>query len=210
MSLLELPWELVDMIVESLSVSDRVALSGTCRAFRARYWKPKLRLSLNTYCRSIEGIRWLMEHPEQWSRWKGRVCRWAECSLDLRVLKFAREQGCPWEFPTELDDDDIDENGEEAVVVGQKAAEAGDLEILKWIRDNGYRFNRFFDRLVCRAAAKGGHLEIIMWLMEQGSPWDRGVCDSAARGGHLEVLKWLHYHGCPWGTTTCAAAAGVN
>ena len=57
---------------------------------------------------------------------------------------------------------------------------AGKLDILKWIREDDYRFTGD----VCTAAAKGGHLEVLKWL-----PWSEITPSRAAEGGHIENLK---------------------
>jgi hypothetical protein len=55
------------------------------------------------------------------------------------VLKWARENGCPWDEDT---------------CAG--AAECGHLEVLKWARTNGCPW----DGRTCVHAAEGGHLEM--------------------------------------------------
>jgi hypothetical protein len=57
----------------------------------------------------------------------------------LETLKWARENGCPWDEETCAD-----------------AAEGGHLETLKWAREHGCPW----DELTCASAAKGGHLEV--------------------------------------------------
>ena len=95
----------------------------------------------------------------------------------LRRLKYAHENGCPW-----------DKRACEA------AAEGGHLECLKYLHENGC----LWDKSACQAAAEGGHLESLKYLHENGCPWDeRACCQAAAEGGHLESLKYLHENGCP-------------
>jgi hypothetical protein len=57
----------------------------------------------------------------------------------LEVLKWARENGCPWDEQT-----------------CSSAATGGHLEVLKWARANGCPWERVGR---ARLAAKGGHLE---------------------------------------------------
>ena len=66
------------------------------------------------------------------------------------------------------------------------AAYGGHLETLKWLRENGCRWNEW----TCAYAAKGGHLELLKWARANDCPWDESTCANAAEGGHLEVLKW--------------------
>ena len=83
------------------------------------------------------------------------------------------------------------------------AAEEGQLEILKWLRANDFRW----DSRTCQWAAKCGHLEVLQWARANGCPWDEWTCTGAAEGGHLEVLQWARANGCPWNDNTCAFAA---
>jgi hypothetical protein len=109
----------------------------------------------------------------------------------LDVLKWAREQGCPWEEG-----------------ICRDAAKLGHLEMLQWARAHGCPWN---DRMMTRYAASRGKLEVLKWLLEQGVPWDPFTCAEAASGGYgptrardgyLKVLKWLREHHCPWDKQT--------
>ncbi|KAL6075896.1 Ankyrin repeat domain containing protein [Balamuthia mandrillaris] len=82
------------------------------------------------------------------------------------------------------------------------AAEAGQLEVLKWAREQGCPW----DAITCNKAAEGGHLEVLKWAREQGCPWNASTCTAAAEEGHLEVLKWAREQGCPWDTLTFSSA----
>ena len=46
------------------------------------------------------------------------------------------------------------------------AAEAGQHEILKWLRENDFPW----DLETCRYAAAGGHLEVLQWARANGCP----------------------------------------
>ena len=78
--------------------------------------------------------------------------------------------------------------------VGGSAASGGDLEMLKWARENDCPW----DKQTCADAAMGGHLEVLKWARENGCPWDERTCAFAAEGGHLEMLKWARENDCPW------------
>jgi len=47
------------------------------------------------------------------------------------------------------------------------AAEVGNLEILKWARENGCEWT---DK-VCTRAMKGQHFEVLQWARANGCPW---------------------------------------
>ena len=74
------------------------------------------------------------------------------------------------------------------------AAALGQLEILKWLRENNFPW----DEETCRRAASGGHLEVLQWACANGCPWNEDTCKYAANGGHLEVLQWARANGCEW------------
>jgi hypothetical protein len=83
----------------------------------------------------------------------------------LELLKWARENGCDWDWWT-----------------CAYAAKGGHLDVLKWVRQNGCDW----DEWTCIYAAKGGHLEVLKWARESGCPWDEWTCIYAAKDGHLE------------------------
>lgn len=119
-------------------------------------------------------------------QYSSRLCiRSAEFG-NLHVLKWARENGCPWDEATTA-----------------FASRKGHLEVLKWARENGCPW----DESVCIDAAHEGHLEVLKWARENGCPWNENVCINAARGDQLEVLKWARENGCPWNDEVCATAA---
>jgi hypothetical protein len=97
------------------------------------------------------------------------------------------------------------------------AAAQGELEVLKWLVENGFKFSA--DCLA--AAAQGGALECIEYLREIGCPWSNKVAKinmvaGAAlwlpKPGHfnfdtynpvavekyVQVLRYLMETGCPW------------
>ena len=83
------------------------------------------------------------------------------------------------------------------------AARGGNLEMLKYLAKNG----RTWNPKTCSQAAAGGHLEMVKYLHENQCPWNGGTCSFASRGGYLEVLKYAHENGCPWNQVTCSYAA---
>ena len=73
-----------------------------------------------------------------------------------------------------------------------KAAEYGQLDGLKWLRENGCDWNSE----TCIAAAKGGHLSILQWARPKGRcDWDSATYSAAAGGGYLFILQWLRAKG---------------
>ena len=86
----------------------------------------------------------------------------------------------------------------------QMAAYGGQLEVLKWLRDNTCQWNSETTRL---AAYYGGQLEVLKLARAHGCPWDMGTCVNVADGGQLEVLQWAHANGCAWEPEMCTRAA---
>ena len=84
-----------------------------------------------------------------------------------------------------------------------QAAEAGDLDELKKMRDLGF----FWDAWTCCAAAKGGHVQVLKYAHEGGCPWNSWTCLEAAKAGHLDALRYAHQNQCPWDAMTCQSAA---
>lgn len=64
-------------------------------------------------------------------------------------------------------------------------AQFGTLDMLKWAREHGYRW----DARVCASAARGGHIDTLQWARAHGCPWNEHACARAARNGHIGVLK---------------------
>eukprot|EP01117_Protostelium_nocturnum_P018800 TRINITY_DN7938_c0_g1_i2.p1 TRINITY_DN7938_c0_g1~~TRINITY_DN7938_c0_g1_i2.p1 ORF type:complete len:388 (+),score=108.87 TRINITY_DN7938_c0_g1_i2:667-1830(+) len=68
------------------------------------------------------------------------------------------------------------------------AAKGGQLETLKWLRENGAPFDF---NMNAQGAAKNGHLDIILYL-EENSPDSLNVKDilSFAKFGHWKIFEW--------------------
>lgn len=69
------------------------------------------------------------------------------------------------------------------------AAEYGNLEIIKFLRRHGCRW----DAYAPHRAVQFGQLEALKWLIENGCPWnDKWTLYCAAYHGQLDILKWIH------------------
>jgi hypothetical protein len=84
------------------------------------------------------------------------------------------------------------------------AAENGNLELMKYLKENGCEWNR---ASTCSAAAKGGNLNVLKWLRDQGCSWDGETCNSAASTGNFEILKWAIANHCALGKEVIQIAA---
>jgi hypothetical protein len=121
----------------------------------------------------LEVLRWARQ---QGCPWGALTCS-AAARGHLAVLQWARQQGCPW--------------GETTC---SEAALGGHLEVLQWAQQQGCPWGE----TTLSEAALGGHLEVLQWARQQGCPWDQRVSAGAARSGHWELLQWAAQHGCPW------------
>ena len=48
------------------------------------------------------------------------------------------------------------------------ASEAGNLEIMKWLRSEGCPWNA----ATCSGAASNGHLDVLKWVIDNGCPYE--------------------------------------
>ena len=86
---------------------------------------------------------------------------------------------------------------------GCRAAAGGHIELLEWLRSEGYKFAG----ITASQAALAGNLDTLKWLRSQGCPFDEYTCRVAAWTGQLKVLQWLHSEGCPWIRKYCRLTA---
>ncbi|GFR45438.1 hypothetical protein Agub_g6817 [Astrephomene gubernaculifera] len=77
------------------------------------------------------------------------------------------------------------------------AAQSGNLELLRWLRERGCPWNEY----TLNRAAEAGCEEALEWLVKQGCPWEEmgGAYTTAARQGDLLTMRCLRRLGCPWG-----------
>jgi hypothetical protein len=117
--------------------------------------------------------------------WNENTCSNAALNGHLDCLKYARENGCPWNEKT-----------------CSNAALNGHIDCLKYAHKN----KCLWCQTTCSKAAKNGHLDCLKYAMENGSSTFE-VCLNAAQNGHLDCLKYAHQNGCHWTTITTAYAA---
>eukprot|EP00904_Undaria_pinnatifida_P007971 jgi/Undpi1/4303/HiC_scaffold_17.g07669.m1 len=134
----------------------------------------------------LEMIQWALGALGQYSGWRESLCMAAAAGGSLRILKWARANGCPWDHFT-----------------CSEAAGSGNLDILHWAREN----NCPWGTGTCTKAAEGGHLDILQWARAHGCRLFNHTCSAAAGSGHLDILQWARSENCPWDTHTCSHAA---
>ena len=104
------------------------------------------------------------------------ICNTAAYTGSLESLKYAHENGCPWDEDTCV-----------------YAARARSLECLKYAHENGCPWNEE----TCGSSAVVKSLECLEYAHSHGCPWDRWTYVRAAWSGSFECLEYLKSNGCP-------------
>ena len=105
-----------------------------------------------------------------------RVCYHAARDGNLKILKWARENGIPWGYFTY-----------NIVAFHTK------MEILNFLSENNCPYNRD----ICTIAACNNDLELLKWARANGCPWDYRVYAYANHRKHTELVNWAVENGCP-------------
>jgi hypothetical protein len=98
----------------------------------------------------------LLVQKEWQSRQQKRLSQQCAANGWLKVLQWAKANGCQWNWET----------------CAEAAAGRGQLEVLQWLRANGC--SQIYEERVCAAAAKGGHLEVLQWARAMARVHVRG------------------------------------
>jgi len=100
------------------------------------------------------------------------------------MLKWAIENGCPWETEPLRKDSGMGQH--EAANACSLAAEEGHFEVMKWaFQQHGCPRSEY----IMARAARGGHIEIVKWLRENGCPVGTAVLSRATGTADLATLK---------------------
>ena len=110
------------------------------------------------------------------------ACRQSATNGHLECLRYAHEQGSPWDEET-----------------CRLASQNGHLECLRYAHENGAPW----DERTCCEASYYGMYECLRYAHEHGCPWDENTCTYACYCYDAsECLEYAHTHGCPWSETT--------
>ena len=90
----------------------------------------------------------------------------------------------------------------------QPAVKGGQLHVLKWLEGEGHVPIPWHGSQLYTDAILNNQFEVVKWLHSQGYLFTETCCALAARKGDLDLLKWLRERGCPWGALTLLEAAG--
>lgn len=123
---------------------------------------------------SSDVVKWLRENG---CPWNVATTESAACSGNVELLEWLVTNGCPIDYDR----------------CAYFASETGSLEILQWLDRNGYKITPPLPAI----NASHGHLEVLQWMKEVVCEWDeQQICAAAARGGQWEVIKWAMEGGC--------------
>ena len=144
----------------------------------------KLCVSIHV-CSSISTLEWMWNNMP-WGE-KDRdgdvidqawFCMQVAATNRLELLKWAREvKHCEWDEWTI-----------------NKAADKGNLEILKYCYDNDCPCDDFACVASCKQAVYGGNLDCVRFLFDKVKPsreTERYAAMQAACGGHVDIMKYL-------------------
>ena len=95
------------------------------------------------------------------------LCQHTAYGGQLKVLKWLRENSCPWNEST-------------CAAACAAAAMGGHLGVLKWLREN----NLPWSAATCAAAARCGQLHMLQWLRANGCPGCAETCAPTAVSVH--------------------------
>ena len=138
----------------------------------------------------LELLKWAREEKKyRWNKWTIQA---AAHHGNLEMLKYCVANKCP-----------VDE------VACLHAAENGDLECLKYLRE---KVKAPWDFLTSALAAQNGHLHILEYLVERKfDKYNTDACVYAAENGHLDCLKYLHETAkAPWNSRAVRKAHKKN
>lgn len=154
-------------------------------------------------------LQWLCKNGHAWD---GTVCTLAAQHKQYNVLKWAEEQGLPFDKFTCLciacSQGDLDAASwlhNHGAVLSERcptaASSSGNVELLAWLHDHGCPW---VERLCIKAAINGGHLCVLSWMLKQGCKFnDLRYTKLATAARSPSILNWLRSQGCPWKLRGC-------
>jgi len=174
-----------------------------------------------------EILQWLRQRECPWNILTSLYAAW---SGNTEMLRWVIEQGCVWERGVQVPNQNAicvsARKGDLDAVIflaglsthlpseipAAAAAEGGQLEILKWLKDNR---NLQLDSKIALGAASGGSFEMLRWLNVNGYEFDLlrdEMVQDATKAENLDTLNYLlQSKGIFfWDIQPCVYAARVN
>lgn len=200
LGLLNLPPELVKLILRNLPGSTRILLPWVCRRMRVicGELQPEIKTSnvawqillttaaSNGYVNILEWAR-LNQGPylKNFKKEYQTLLLLAECQLvaarcgQISVLQWSLAH---FDFLSPS--------------IANAGAVHGHVEVLDWVKQHVIDQSKIWCDVSTNAAGCG-HLHVLQWFKEKGVPLDKSseICDQAAWDGQLDVLIWLKANG---------------
>jgi len=152
--------------------------------YKGYEWTP------NAFCETalhgqLELAKWVEINVASF-RGNPHVCALAAENSHLNMLKWLRDQQCPWDSDTT-----------------RMAAYNGNLDLLDWALSSECPWTE-----TCFAyATRKGDLKVLKGLRTRGLQWGAACCLAAVEYNHLHVLQWLVENDCPCDWNVCWRAA---
>ncbi|CAL6424408.1 unnamed protein product [Bathycoccus prasinos] len=190
-------WELIVKCDDVMNSETRKLIKRSSRANDLKKWFKVREMS------SISTLEFALEHKSFWSGiWsEGHFCSKVAETNKLELLKWAREEKKyrwnKWTIQAAAHHGNLEmlkycvaNKCPVDEVACLHAAENGDLECLKYLREEA---KAPWHSYTADGAALNGHLHILEYLFERKfDEYDHWACKFAARKGHLDCLKYLH------------------
>ena len=215
------------IVDENVQQNDLLALAMTCRFFREKQKDLKKMMKTNlreNHFYDLQKSGKVTSHSLGWFQW---VCDTFDILLGFKwpskkikgtvyegdLVNYAALQGSVEILRWLVEEKGYELNED----TGWLAGMGGSIEVLEYLRGNGYKF----DEGACMGVAEGGHLEALKFLRSRTTsywpcPWCGETTLEAAKGGHLEILKFCRGllkgfpSRCPWNRPECSELASQN
>lgn len=133
----------------------------------------------------LKVLKWLKENGCPWDTYTGS---YAASNGHIEILKWLKEYNCPWDRR-----------------MNSCAARNGQLETLRWLLENDRKFFensgmkfQIQDPIAAWEASRYGHLNCLILLKEYGYRLDSTTFTNAMLNGDLNVLRWLKENNCEY------------
>eukprot|EP00953_Heterococcus_sp_UTEX-ZZ885_P024632 13462-Heterococcus_DN1.PRE.2 len=170
--------------------ADYILVACVCRKWRGRYItlcydaaliheSERLRTGFKSVLATAERLEWALSsgltvgfllarsRPER--RFAKLIVKYTARLNKLELLQWLREQGCPWELKTLLNE----------------AAKGAGVPLLEWLRQHAPDQFSAAKATMLYYAGFAGNLEAASWLLQAGAPWP----DSYVRDGSPAALR---------------------
>ncbi len=228
----EMPRDVLEYILSFLNESDILFMSFTCKMLN------HYKISVSAKCIVLEAskkgyleiLKWLKynnclhapefnrqaqkpiedrEHSYLW--WDRQTCSYAILGGHFKVLRWLKENGCPW-----------------CAILDSKTLSNGHFKVITWVgsvvhfptvhnmelsENERHGVSTSLKKIQCPWNNKerlrdytwgSGYFNLMKWVREGGSYSNEYIDFYPSKNGYIDILKWLKESGCPWDEDTCA------